>query len=205
MKKKPQIFFIHGGMTFKSRKDYIQYLKTRDISLVKKKRWHGDYIDQKLGKCCEIIRPMMPIAENAKYEDWKIYFERYIPHLRHGVILIGGSLGGIFLAKYLSEHTFPKKIRSVYLVCPPFDNSLPGEDLLGGFRLTNNLSRLEKNTPRLTLLFSKKDKVVPPFHAKKYARKLKRAKIIIYPHIKGHFQIGTFPEIVRMIKDDLRR
>ena len=192
-------------MTFKNRKDYIQYLKTRDISIGKRKRWHGDYLDQKLGKYCEIIRPKMPTAEYARYEDWKIHFERHIPYMRNGVILVGSSLGGIFLAKYLSEHTFPKKIRFVYLVCPPFDNSLPGEDLLGGFRLTNNLSRLEKNTPRLTLLFSKKDKVVPPFHAKKYARKLKRAKIIIYPHIKGHFQIGTFPEIVRMIKDDLRR
>ncbi|MEK7134325.1 MAG: alpha/beta fold hydrolase [Patescibacteria group bacterium] len=203
MKKKTQILFIHGGMTFKSRKDYIQYLKTRDISLVKKKRWHGDYMDQKLGKRCEIIRPMMPIAENAKYEDWKIYFERYIPHLRHGVILIGGSLGGIFLAKYLSEHTFPKRIRSIYLVCPPFDNSLPGEDLVGGFILQKNLSRLEKSARRLTLLFSKNDDVVPPAHAEKYARKLKHANIIIYKHIKGHFQIEKFPEIVRMINDDL--
>lgn len=204
MKKKPQIIFIHGGMTFKSRKDYIRYLKTRDVSIGKKKRWYDDYLDQKLGNLCEIIRPRMPLSENAQYIDWKIYFERYLPHLRNGVILIGDSLGGIFLAKYLSENQFPKKVRAVYLVAPPFDNSLPGEDLVGGFVLPRSLSRLEKQTGRLTLLFSKNDAVVPPPHATKYARKLKRARIIVYPHIKGYFQIEKFPEIVRMIKDDLR-
>ena len=203
MKKKPQILYIHGAETFKNRKDYVHYLKTRDISIGKRKRWHGDYMDQKFGKRCEIIRPRMPMSENAKYSDWKIHFERYFPHIRNRVILIGGSLGGIFLAKYLSENKFPRKIRSVYLVCPSFDNSVPGYDLVGDFTLGKNLSLLEKNARKLTLLFSKNDDVVPPAHAEKYARKLKHANIIIYKHIKGHFQIEKFPEIVRMINDDL--
>ena len=205
MRKKPQIVFIHGGETFRQKKDYIRYLKTRDVSLKAKKRWHGESLDEQLGKHCEIIRPRMPLADNAKYADWKICFERYIPLLRNGVILIGGSLGGIFLAKYLSENKFPKKIRSVYLVCPPFDNSLPDYDLVGGFVLPKNLSLLEKSTPNLTLLFSKNDEVTPPSHAEKYARKLKKANVIVYKHIKGHFQIEKFPEIVHMIERDLKK
>ena len=207
MKKKAQILYVHGAMTFKNRKDYIHYLKTRDISTKKKRRWHQEDFDKQLGRYVDIIRPRMPLSENAKYADWKIHFERHIPHLRNGVILIGGSLGGIFLAKYLSEHRFPKKIGSVYLVCPPFDNSdsLPGEDTVGGFTLKKDLSFLEKNARKLTLLFSKNDVIVPPIHAEKYARKLKHANIIIYKHIKGHFQIEKFPEIVRMIKEDLKK
>lgn len=147
----------------------------------------------------------MPLQDNAKYTEWATHFERYIPKLKPNVILIGESLGGIFLAKYLSEHIFPKKIRSIYLVCPPFDNSLPDEDLVGGFTLKSDLSRLEKNTKRLYLLFSKNDPVVPPSQAKKYAAKLKNAKIIVYDHIAGHFQVSEFPEIVRMIKADVKR
>jgi len=147
----------------------------------------------------------MPLAENAHYEDWKVHFKRYIPRLRHGVILVGGSLGGIFLAKYLSENTFPKRIRSVYLVAPPFDNSLTTEDLVGGFSLPRNLSRLEKQVPRLVLMFSKNDRVVPPAHAVKYAKKLTRAEINIYKHIKGHFQVERFPQIVQMIRKDIKR
>ncbi|MEK7635589.1 MAG: alpha/beta hydrolase [Patescibacteria group bacterium] len=205
MKKKTQIFIIHGGMTFKNKKDYLHFLKTRKISIKKKIGWYDVYLDEKLGKNFEIIRPRMPKQDDAKYNDWKIYFERHISYLRNNVILIGGSLGGIFLAKYLSEHKFPKKILSTYLICPPFDNALPGEDLVGGFKLKSDLSLLEKNSKNLYLLFSKDDDVVPISHAKKYEKKLKNAKIIIYKSKNGHFNIPKFPEIINMIKKDIKR
>ena len=201
MKNKPQILYIHGGMTFKNRKDYLHYLKNRPISIHKKKRWSTDYLDKELGKKFEIIRPEMPQKYDAKYEDWKIYFERYIPFLRNNVILSGGSLGGIFLAQYLSENKFPKKIKAVYLICPPYDDTCIGEDLVNGFRLKSNLSLLEKNTKNLTLFFSKDDDCVPIDHAEKYRAKLKNAKIVIFKSKNGHFNISTFPEIVKMIKD----
>lgn len=201
---KTQIFVIHGGMTFKNQKDYLHYLKTRKISLKGKVSWTGGYLTKKLGKNFEIIRPRMPLQDYAKYSDWKIYFKRHIPHLRNNVILIGNSLGGIFLAKYLSENKFPKKILSVYLVCPPFDNTIPTEDLVGGFKLKPNLSLMEKNTKNLNLLFSKDDDVVPAGHAKKYQKKLKKARIIVYKSKNGHFNVSKFPEIIKMIKHDLR-
>ncbi len=202
MKEKIQILLVHGGMTFKSHKDYVQFLKTRKISIEKKLQWSDGYLDKKLGKNFEIIRPRMPLQDHARYSDWKILFERYIPYLNNSPILIGQSLGGIFLAKYLSEHIFPKKILAVYLVCPPFDNSLPGDDLVGGFKLESDLSLLKKNCPRLTLLFSHDDDVVPVAHAEKYRQKLPHAKIIIYKSKGGHFKISKFPEIVKMIKKD---
>lgn len=200
MRNRTQIFFIHGGMTFKNGKDYLHYLKTRKISRGKKMRWSDDYLDKALGKNFEIVRPRMPLQENAKYEDWKIHFERYIPLLKSGVILIGSSLGAIFLAKYLSEHRFPKKVSSVYLIAPAFDNTVVGEDLVGGFKLGQNLSLLEKNTENLYLMFSKDDASLPLSHAEKYKKKLKRAHIIIYKSKNGHFQVSRFPEIVKMIK-----
>jgi len=40
--EKPQIFFIHGGVTFKNKKDYLKYLKTREISIDKNIRWTGE-------------------------------------------------------------------------------------------------------------------------------------------------------------------
>ena len=81
----------------------------------------------------------MPLKEDAKYEDWKIYFERYIPFLRNDCILVGSSLGAMFLAKYLSENKFPKKILATFLVCPPFDGTLSRTILAGGFKLKSNL------------------------------------------------------------------
>ncbi len=200
MKKKPQIFMVHGGMTFKNDRDYLRYLKTRKIRIQKKVNWAGDYLDKELGKKFEIIKPRMPLQDNAQYRDWKIYFERHIPYLRNNVILIGGSLGGIFLAKYLSEQKFPKKILATFLVCPPFDNTVVGEDLVGGFKLKSNLSLLEKNSKKLYLMFSQDDDCVPVSHAEKYRNKLMNANIIIYKSKNGHFNVPKFPEIVKIIK-----
>jgi len=204
MKKKTQIVLIHGGTTFKNQKDYLRFLKTRPVSIGKRIRWNEDYLDKKLGKDFEIIRPGMPLKENAKYDDWKIHFERFIPFLRNNLILIGASLGGIFLAKYLSENKFPKKIFSVYLICPPFDDTLPEEDLVGGFKLKPDLSLIEKNARNLYLLFSRDDNVVPVSHAPKYAAKLKKANIIIYASKNGHFKVPEFPDIIKMIRSDVK-
>lgn len=205
MKKKKQILLIHGGSTFKNGDDYLRFLKMRKISITKKLSWTGDYLDRQLGKSYDIIRPRMPLQDNATYNEWKIHFERFFPFLRNDIILIGSSLGGIFLAKYLSENKFPKKVLVVFLIAPPFDNTLAVEDLAGGFRLKSNLSLIEKNVHQLYLLFSKDDKVVPPSHAEKYQNKLRNAKTIIYKSKNGHFNISTFPEIVALIRNIEKR
>ncbi len=204
MKRKVKVFMVHGGMTFKNQKDYMHFLKTRSISIEKYESWRGDYLDKKLGRGFEVIRPRMPLSENARYKDWEIFFKRHLPYLKGRTIFVGVSLGGVFLAKYLSEHKLPKKALSVFLVCPPFDNSLSGEDLVGGFTLKSDISLLEENTKHLRLLFSKDDKTVPVAHAEKYRNKLKNADVVIYKSKSGHFRIPTFPEIVKMIKADAR-
>jgi len=200
-KEKTQIILIHGGQTFKNHRDYLNFLKNLEVSIEKKVKWSGKYLDKKLGNDFDIIKPRMPLGLNAKYEDWKIYFERYFPLLKDNIILIGNSLGGIFLAKYLSENKFPKKILSVYLIAAPFDNTLPKEDLVGGFKLKSDLSRLSKFN-NLNLLFSENDDVVPLSHSKKYRNKLPSANIRVYKNKNGHFKVKTFPELIKMIKND---
>lgn len=202
--KKTQVFIVHGGMTFRNNKDYIHFLKTREVSLEKWPSWSDEYLVKKLGKNFEVIKPRMPLAENAKYNDWKIAFERYFPLFTDNIILIGNSLGGIFLAKYLSENKFRKKILATYLVCPPFDGTLSEEDLVGGFKLKSDLSLIQKNSQNLTLLFSADDDCVPVAHAEKFRKKLKDANIIIYKSKNGHFRISEFPEIVKMIKSNIK-
>jgi len=202
---KTQILIIHGGTTFKTKKDYLKYLKTRKISLEKKKSWSDEYLLKNLRKNFEIIKPRMPLADNAKYKEWEIHFKRYLPFLKNNLILIGTSLGGTFLAKYLSEHKFPKKILATYLIAPPFNNSLSDEDLVGGFKLKSDLSLLEKNSKNLYLMFSEDDNVVPISHAEKYRKKLKHAEIIIFKSKNGHFQTSTFPEMIHMIKAEVKR
>jgi predicted alpha/beta hydrolase family esterase len=201
MKNKRQIFFIHGGESFREYNDYINYLKTRNISLDEWINWRDEYLDKKLGVGFDIIRPRFPNPDNAKYLEWKINFERYLPLLKSGVILIGASMGGVFLAKYLSEHKLSKKISAVFLIAPPYSNTLPGEYYDGGFNLKSDLSLIEENCKNVTLLFSEDDESVPVIHATKYAKKLSRVKIMIFKSKNGHFRIQEFPEIIKLIKE----
>ncbi|MDZ7611886.1 MAG: alpha/beta hydrolase [Candidatus Moranbacteria bacterium] len=205
MNKKTQVLIVHGGMTFRNKRDYLEYLKTREIDIEKITKWTDDFLEKSLGGNFEIIKPRMPLGENAKYEEWKIHFERHFPFLENGIILIGISLGGTFLARYLSENKFPKKILSTYLIAPPYDDTLIGEDLAGGFRLQSDLSLLGKSSGKLYLMFSKDDDVVPASHAEKYRKKLKNAEIILYESKNGHFKIPEFPEIVELIKNDANK
>ncbi len=200
---KKQILMIHGGMTFKNERDYLHYLKTKEVSTVSKPYWEAD-LEKKFQNKFEIIRPRMPLSDNAKYRDWKILFERYIPLLKKDYTLIGSSLGGIFLAQYLSENKMPKKALSVYLVCAPFDGDLASEDLVGGFKLKKDLSLLEENCKNLYVMFSEDDDVVPVSHAEKYKSKLKKAHVLIYKDKGGHFTVSKFPEIIKLISKDTK-
>ncbi len=202
-KEKPQLFYIPGGNTFEEDKDYLNFLETRSISIDKEPKWWEDYLKAKLGEDFKIIKPRMPLQDRARYEEWKIHFERHFPQLKEDLVLIGESLGAIFLAKYLSENKFPKKIYKVYLIAPPFDNTLPEDELSSGFELGSDLSMINENCKNIILLFSENDGCVPLSHSEKYREKLPEANIIVYNNIKGHFEISEFPEIIDMLKKDL--
>lgn len=201
MSEDVQVVFIDGGMTFNSREDYLDFLRDRDVSLEEEETWKDDYLEESLD--VDVVRVDMPCANNAKYEDWKITFEKYIPLLSNKIILIGLSLGGTFLAKYLSENDFPKEIVAAYLIGAPYDDDLPEEDLAGGFDIDSDLSLLEKNCDRLTLMFSGDDDVVPARHADRFRERLSEADIITYESKGGHFQVAEFPELIEEIKEDL--
>jgi len=76
-------------LTFKNKKDYLHFLETRKISIEEKVYWSNDYFKKGLGKNFEIIKPRMPLQDDAKYEEWKTHFERYFPQLKNNIILIG--------------------------------------------------------------------------------------------------------------------
>lgn len=200
---KKQIVVIHGGTSFKTYKDYITYLKTKKID-IEKLRPHKDWKDSlksELGKNYEILMPRMPNGTNARYEEWKIWFERIAKVLNNGLILIGHSLGGIFLAKYLSENIFSKRIDAVILVAAPFDDTNGADSLesLKDFKLPLSLKKFAQQVGKIYLVYSKNDPVVPFTHLAKYQQRLSSAAAVIFEN-KEHFNQETFPEIVKLIK-----
>jgi predicted alpha/beta hydrolase family esterase len=191
-----QVVVIGGGNSFRSHEDYLSYLKNTEVSLDKFKQ-HKDWKDilqEKLGKNFEVLQPKMPNKTNARYDEWKIWFERMIPFLKKNVIIIGHSLGGIFLAKYLSENNFPITIKATILVSAPF-----AKDYLIDFKLPSSLARFVQQGGIIYLIHSKDDEVVTFDHFEKYRQSLQNAKTKIF-YNRGHFIQETFPEIVKLIR-----
>ena len=197
---KQQVIVIHGGTTFDKHEDYISYLKNRVVTIDDFKLWTDwkGNLQEKLGEKFEVLFPRMPNGTNARYGEWKIWFERIFPFLTDNPILIGHSLGGIFLAKYLSETNFPETINATILVAAPFDDENLGESL-ADFKLPLTLSKLMKQGGKIYLIQSKDDPVVPFKQLAKYKQVLPKAEEIILKG-RGHFKQEAFPELVELIK-----
>jgi len=192
---------IHGGTTFETNKEYLAFLKNRKIDLERILRPHQGWknkLQEELGENFKLLRPQMPDSTNARYREWKIWFERVIPFCGQEVILLGHSLGGIFLVKYLSENDFPIKIRATILVAAPFDDS-DSEESLTDFKLPASLKKFAKQGGKIYLIQSKDDPSVSFEQLKKYRQALPNTETMIF-NDRGHFNQETFPEITQLIK-----
>ncbi len=195
-----QIVVIHGGTTFDSYEDYLSYLKNVEIDLERlksKKGWKAN-LQEDLGDNFEVLIPQMPDRTNACYKEWKIWFERIITLLNENLIFIGHSLGGSFLAKYLSEEKIIKKIKATILVAAPFDDK-DRKGSLADFRLPSSLVKFSEQGGMIYLIQSKDDPLVPFDQLSKYKKALPDAKTIIFDD-REHFNQENFPEIIQIIK-----
>ena len=197
---KKQVVVIHGGDNFGTHEEYIAFLKEfaiKSLDFFLHTGWKQSLQD-KLGSQYEVIRPEMPNAFNARYEEWKIWFEKLIPLLNPNVILVGHSLGGIFLAKYLSENKISKKILATFFIAAPFDEEDAEYELLD-FNLPPSLKLLAEQGGKIFLYHSQDDNQVPFSDIYKYQKELPNAVVRIFTD-KGHFNQADFPELISDIK-----
>lgn len=196
-----QILFIHGGNTHDSYEEYLVYLRETQASLEKlRRRGIGQNLAERLGEGFEVIVPNMPCKQNAKYLEWKIWFEKFIPFLREGVILIGHSLGGLFLVKYLSENTLAVSVRSTLLVAAPYSSTTRRPEGLGDFVLGDDLSRFASQAGEVVIYHSHDDEIVPYSSSQKYLESIPQADLETFDD-RGHFNQETFPELEDKLRE----
>lgn len=201
---KKQVLYIHGGDYFGEYSNFIEDLRTktiRDPRGIEKKSIWVENLREDMGEDFEVFMPQMPNKQNAKYEEWKIWFERYFEFLHDDVVLVGWSLGGMFLAKYLSEEKFPFKIKAVYLLATPSgefaDES--GNDCASFQFSMKNLVNITRQVEKINIWHSKDDFVVNYEQAVLYKKYLEKADFVSFED-KNHFLIPTFPEFISNIK-----
>ena len=197
-KMKKQVIVIHGGDSFGTYEEFLTNLMQVAVSLewLNRKDWKPT-LKERLGEDYEVLLPRMPNPQNAKYREWKTWFEKFVPLMSDDIILVGHSLGASFLAKYLSEETFPKKVKGVFLIAPPFDSD--GGRALVEFNMTNDLANLREAGYPVFLYHSEDDPVVDYGEHAKFRTLLPSAKGESFTD-RQHFNQSEFAELVRDIK-----
>ncbi len=195
---KQQVFVIHGGTAFDTYEEYFDYLKNKEVSLEKlqTKDWKTN-LQENLGEEYEVYLPKMPNSQNAVYEEWCIWFEKFLPLLNDGVILVGHSLGAVFLAKYFSENIVTKKIKATLLVAPPF--GMDAGNILPQFSIITSLEKLKAQGGEVVIYHSKDDPVVNFSELKQYQDALPSLDVRVFED-RGHFNMEEFPEILEDVR-----
>lgn len=199
---KRQVFYVHGGESFHDHALFLERLRTKGIWDLPGTESAGKWTDRlvtDLGDAYEVFRPQMPNKQNAHYEEWKIWFERHFEHLRDGVILVGCSLGGMFLLKYLLEVRLPVEVRATYLMATPIGlNGFDSRDCADFITPAAAVSELT-GAGEVFVLHSTDDFVVPYEHGEKLAELLPEARLMTFSD-KNHFLGPELPELAAHIK-----
>lgn len=167
---KKRVFFIQGGGHGAYEEDERLVVSLRDA----------------LGPAYDVRYPRMPHEENPEMEAWKAHIAAELAVLGD-VILVGHSVGGAALLKYLSEMPLKKPVAGLFLLAAPSWDSENWryDDLKLPRGVAAKLSRI----PRIFLYHSRDDEIVPFAHLALHASRLPQA-IIHETDGRGH-QFGN--------------
>jgi predicted alpha/beta hydrolase family esterase len=195
-----QILLIGGATTFSTREAFLDYLRMEEYSaeslLTSDKTWK-DTMQEKLGERAQVLRVPMPNKDNAHYEEWKVRFERVTDTLAEDLILVGHSMGGVFLAKYLSENSFDKPVYATILIAPPYNDESLEE--LASFRLEKVTDKFKEQAGTTIIYAGGDDPVVSYSDCAKYKSVLPEAEFIT-TSAPDHFVRPEFPELVSRLE-----
>ena len=75
---------------------------------------------QALGPAYDVRYPAMPDEANAPYAQWQHQIDAALASMQGPAILVGHSVGGSVIAKWMSERGIEKPIAGVFLIATPF-------------------------------------------------------------------------------------
>ncbi|MEC5398813.1 alpha/beta fold hydrolase [Uliginosibacterium sp. H1] len=155
------------------------------------------HLRRELGPGYTLTCPRMPVPDEPSCERWKQKLEKLLPARRSPRILIGHSLGGSMLLKYLSETQRTVGADALFVVAAPFWGS-PGWQI-EEFVLRDDFSHFLPDALPIHLYQSQDDEVVPVDHLSRYARAIPRARV---RQVKGGGH--TFANGLRELVQDIR-
>ena len=181
-----RVLFIHGGGEGAYEED----------------RKQAASLQEALGTASDVRCPKMPDEDRPVYEAWKERIAKELDALDGEVILVGHSLGGSILLKYLSEEEVEKLVAGLFLVAAPYWGVEDWE--VGEYALREDFASKIPKEMTVFLYHSRDDEVVPFAHAALYAQKLPRATVREFDG-RGHQFDDDLSEVARDIGGLWRR
>jgi predicted alpha/beta hydrolase family esterase len=128
-----------------------------------------------LGADYEVLNPLMPDPDNPEYGSWKQKIENEFNALEGEVVLIGHSLGGSVVLKFLSEEKYKKHVSGLFIVSAPFWGIKDWE--VSDYILKESFDSGLAAIQNIFFYHSRADEWVPFEHLHMYAKKVLQAKI----------------------------
>lgn len=139
----------------------------------------AESLRQLLGASYEVRYPPMENEDDAAYEIWARQIRSELAAMRGDVFLVGHSVGGSVLIKFLTETKLSNPLAGIFLIAAPFWGNDGGWTYEGyeTLMLPNEAdTKLAKDVP-LFLYHSHDDETVPFAHLALYAKRFPQATV----------------------------
>ncbi|WP_119067731.1 alpha/beta fold hydrolase [Aggregatilinea lenta] len=158
---KTQVLFIQGGGSGAHQED---------AALVGSLR-------RELGTSYDVLYPQMPHEDSPDYQAWKLQIRKELEGLQGEIILIGHSVGGYILLKYLSKEKQPDtSIVGLCIIAAPYPSGDENWEF-EGFALPKDFGAKLPANAEIFLYHSHDDQIVPFAHVLLYANALSKATV----------------------------
>ena len=152
---------------------------------------------KELGPDYEVLFPPMPDPDDPHYDPWSRRLEEILDAAESPLVVVGHSLGGSVVLKYLSEHGRPEPVIGLVLVATPYWGQSGWER---EWALPEGWPDPASELPPTVLVHSRDDEEIPFAHLELYAQRLPAATVRPLDG-NGHlFNRGDLSEIIEAIQ-----
>lgn len=144
----------------------------------------ADSLERALGANWEVHYPQIPAEENCPYPSWSAEIDARLASMKGPVALVGHSIGGSVLLKYLCDRPSPSRITGLSVIAAPYWGADPSWRWDEMTLPADATVRLAGDWP-LVFHHSRDGEIVPFSHLALYAARLPRAMVREYDG-RGH-------------------
>lgn len=155
-------------------------------------------LQESLGSNYMLHHPSMPEPENPRYMEWKMTLQSTFPVGGNKVVIVGHSLGGSVVVKYLTEGLCQVPVAGLFLVGAPYWGTKGW--VMDEFVVDPEFPSKLPDIEHVFIYHSRNDRWVPFSHADIYARKLPGSVVRKLPGDDHEFSSGL-PGLVKDIRD----